>query len=62
MQSKNQTAEKFANEAVFVLQLDSYPAIRYIERNADVDLKTAEAAFKSVVKFHQKKACQPELA
>ena len=62
MPSKIQIAEKFANEAVFVLQLDSYPAIRYIERNAEVDVKTAESVFKSVVKFHQKKECQSELA
>ncbi len=50
MQSK---VERFANEAVFVLQFNSAEAVRYIQRNAGVDEKTAKAALKSTVTFHR---------
>lgn len=45
--------ERFANEAVFQLQFNSRDAIRYIERNAGVDEKTAKQALKSAVTFHR---------
>lgn len=47
-------AERFANEAVFQLQFNSQDAVRYIQRNAKVDAKTAQAAFKQAVTFHRK--------
>ena len=47
------TAEKFANEAVFTLQFNSAEAVSYIRRNANVDGKTAMAAFVSAVTFHK---------
>ena len=46
-------AERFANEAVFSLQFNSRDAVRYIQRNAGVDEKTATAALKAVVTFHK---------
>jgi hypothetical protein len=46
-------AERFANEAVFQLQFGSRDAVRYIQRNAQVDEKTAQAALKSAVTFHK---------
>ena len=46
--------ERFANEAVFNLQFNSGDAVRYIQRNANVDERTAVAAFKEVVTFHQR--------
>ena len=49
----NQSAEKFANEAVFTLQFNSAEAVRYIRRNANVDGRTAMAAFISAVTFHK---------
>lgn len=53
----NQT-ERFANEAVFVLQFNRADAVRYIQRNAGVDEKSAKQAFNTVVTFHkQPKAC-----
>ncbi len=45
--------ERFANEAVFQLQFNSRDAIRYIERNAGVDEKTARQALKEAVTFHR---------
>jgi len=51
--------ERFANEAVFVLQFNSAEAVRYIQRNAGVDEKTAKQALKSTVTFHK---CQPVTA
>ena len=47
------TAERFANEAVFTLQFKTADAVRYIQRNAHVDERTAQAAFKQVVTFHK---------
>ena len=52
-------AERFANEAVFQLQFNSRDAIRYIERNAEVDEKTATQAFKSVTTFHKQAKVDP---
>jgi hypothetical protein len=46
-------AERFANEAVFTLQFNSAEAVRYIRRNANVDERTAVAAFKAAVTFHK---------
>lgn len=45
--------EAMANEAVFVLQFNSSEAVRYIQRNAQVDEKTAKKAFKDAVTFHR---------
>ena len=45
--------ERFANEAVFVLQFNRGDAVRYIQRNAGVDEKAAREAFNSVVTFHK---------
>jgi hypothetical protein len=45
----------YANQAVFSLQMRSTDAIRYISKNAGVDLARAEQAFKSVIIFHKKK-------
>lgn len=50
-------AERFANEAVFTLQFNTGDAVRYIQRNAGVDEKTARAAFKSTVTFHKPQKC-----
>ena len=52
MQFKS-TAERFANEAVFVLQFNSGDAVRYIQRNAKVDEGTAVAALRATVAFHK---------
>ncbi len=40
-------AQKFADEAIFVLQLNSKDAIKYIQRNAGCDEKTAQEVFKA---------------
>jgi hypothetical protein len=48
-------AERFANEAVFQLQFNSQDAVRYIQRNAKVDEKTAVQAFRNTVTFHKHK-------
>lgn len=50
-------AERFANEAVFVLQFNSRDAVRYIQRNANVEKREAESAFKNVVTFHKPAKC-----
>lgn len=42
-------ALKFADEAIFVLQLDSKEAVKYIQRNAKCDEVTAITAFKTAV-------------
>jgi len=41
--------QRFADEAVFILQLNSREAIKYIQRNAEVSLEAAELVFKSTV-------------
>jgi hypothetical protein len=40
-------AQRFADEAIFVLQLNTRDAVKYIQRNADCDEVTAMTAFKS---------------
>ena len=42
-------AQKFADEAIFILQLNSKDAVKYIQRNAGVDEKTAQEVFKATV-------------
>jgi len=42
-------AQRFADEAIFILQLNSKDAIRYIQRNAGCDEITALKVFKSTV-------------
>jgi len=42
-------AQRFADEAVFILQLNTRDAVRYIQRNAGCDENTAALAFKSVI-------------
>jgi len=44
-----QQVERMANEAVFILQMKSRDAIRYIQRNAGVSEQAASDAFKSAV-------------
>lgn len=57
MQISNQV-ERFANEAIFVLQFNRADAIRYIQRNAGIDEKTARQVFNETAMFHkQPKAC-----
>jgi hypothetical protein len=46
-------ADRFANEAVFQLQFNSRDAVRYIQRNAQVDEKVAVQAFRAAVTFHK---------
>jgi len=41
--------QKFADEAIYILQLNSREAIRYIQRNAGVNETIAAAAFKDAV-------------
>lgn len=42
-------AQRFADEAIFILQLNSRDALRYIQRNAGCNETTAAAAFKAAV-------------
>jgi hypothetical protein len=49
----NTQAERFANEAIFVLQFNRTDAVRYIQRNASVDEKTARQVFNETVTFHK---------
>ena len=42
-------AQRFANEAVFILQLNTKEAVRYIQRNAGCDEITATAAFRTAI-------------
>jgi hypothetical protein len=42
-------AQRFADEAVYILQLNSRDAVKYIQRNAGVDETTASAVFKTTV-------------
>jgi len=46
--------EAMANEAVFQLQFNTRDAVRYVQRNAQVDYDTAKTAVKQVVVFHKK--------
>ena len=47
-------AERFANEAVFILQFNTRDAVRYVQRNAGVDQAQATEAVKSVATFHKR--------
>jgi len=40
-------AQKFADEAIFILQLNTRDAVKYIQRNAGCSDVEAMAAFKS---------------
>ena len=42
-------AQRFADEAVYILQLNTRDAVKYIQRNARCDETTAMAVFKSAV-------------
>lgn len=42
-------AQRFADEAIYILQLNSKDAVKYIQRNAGCDEITAAAAFKAAV-------------
>lgn len=48
-QAQNTQAQKFADEAIFTLQMNSRDAIKYIQRNAGCDEKTAQEVFKATV-------------
>lgn len=55
LEVKMTQAQTYADQAVYQLQLRSQDAIRYISKNASVDTKTAEQAFRSVIMFHRAK-------
>lgn len=42
-------AQRFADEAIFILQLNSRDAVKYIQRNAKCDEPTALQVFKTTV-------------
>lgn len=42
-------AERFANEAIYILQLNTRDAVKYIQRNARCDETTAATVFKTAV-------------
>lgn len=42
-------AQRFADEAIYILQLNSRDAVKYIQRNAGCDETTATAAFRAAV-------------
>jgi hypothetical protein len=46
-------AERFANEAIFILQFNTPEAVRYVQRNAGVAESVAKQTVKSVVQFHK---------
>ena len=48
-QAQKTQAQKFADEAIFILQLNSKDAVKYIQRNAGCDEKTAQEVFKATV-------------
>ena len=43
--------QQMANEAVFILQMNTEDAIRYICRNADCDFKTAQSVLSDLLKW-----------
>lgn len=49
----NAQAERFANEAIFVLQFNRADAVRYIQRNAGVNEKVARQVFTEAATFHK---------
>ena len=46
-------AEKIANQAVFIHQLNTEDAIRFIAERASVNEQIAQSALQAVVTFHQ---------
>ena len=42
-------AQRFADEAVYILQLNTRDAVKYIQRNAGCDEPTAMTVFKTSV-------------
>ena len=42
-------AQRFADEAVFILQLNSKDAVKYIQRNSRVNETTALSVFKNTI-------------
>ncbi len=42
-------AQRFADEAVYILQLNTRDAVKYIRRNAGCDETTAMSVFKAAV-------------
>lgn len=42
-------AQRFADEAIYILQLNTRDAVRYIQRNAGCDEVAAIAVFKQTV-------------
>lgn len=50
-----QQTERMANEAVYILQLNSRDAVKYIQRNAKVSEDNATTALKNVLSFWHKK-------
>lgn len=55
----SERVEQMANEAVFVLQFNTAEAVRYIQRNAQVDEKVARQAFRNAVTFHRQPKVDP---
>jgi len=49
----NKRTEAMANQAVFQLQFGTRDAVRYVQRNAEVSEKEAQAAIREVVTFHR---------
>lgn len=47
-------AERMANEAVYILQLNTREAVRYVQRNAQVGEELAAKTLKSVVDWARK--------
>ena len=53
----NATIERFANEAIFVLQFNSRDAVRYVQRNAGATEAQAVQAIKQTVTVHRHGSC-----
>ena len=49
--------EKMANEAVFQLQFNMSEAVRYVQRNAQVNYQTARQAIQQTETFHRQSCC-----
>lgn len=48
-------AQRFADEAVFILQLNTREAVRYIQRNAGCNENIAQTVFKSAIMPNRQK-------
>jgi hypothetical protein len=46
--------EAVANEAVFGMQFNTRDAVRYVQRNGNVDQATAQSVVRRVMVFHKK--------